>query len=492
MTIRKKLTVLYAGFLTIIIILFGVTVFSVMRLVMIGNIDQTLRDTAEHIVFTSLINEPNGNIEGDAPLIEVAPLDIYRASAVYVQVWVSDGGEYTLHESSANIAWHDAAPIHADGIHTHVPTFANIDIDGNNFRVLTHPIIVDGMAMGIIQAGESLEIINQTTDTLFFIMVVTCVVAIIGGNIITMWFSQRALEPIEEVTRVAARVAGTNDLSTRLAWNGPDDEVGRLISVFNHMMTRIQHLFSVQQRFIADMSHELRTPLTVIKGNLELVQRYGMDDTSLEAIESETERISRLVNDLLMLARADYGGIKIDLHPINLASVVKDAFEEGKLLAVGRELDIKLSSIDQVEINGNIGRLHQLIVNVMSNAINFTENGGEIVVTLQKGTKNAILTVSDTGIGIVAAEQERIFDRFYQVNSSRHHEIGEGFGLGLSVAKWITHAHGGTIEVASIQGKGTTFGIKIPLYGTVKITETDEFPVSRVRLHRENQNTSNL
>jgi len=281
--------------------------------------------------------------------------------------------------------------------------------------------------------------------------------------ILSLWFSHRALKPIEEITLAAASVAGTDDLGTRLKWSGPADELGRLTSVFNQMMSRLENLFSVQQRFVADVSHELRTPLTSIQGNLELIRRYGLDEQSLDAMQSEAGRMTRLVNDLLMLARTDYGGVKVELFPTDLDTIMLESYEQVRAITKDRDLKVVMAQFEPVRINGNPDRLRQLMLNLTNNAVKFTPDGGEIHMGLEHIRDQAVVWVKDTGIGITEADLTRIFDRFYQSDPARTH-TGEGFGLGLSICKWIVDTHGGEIRVTSQPGEGTTFTVTFPVY----------------------------
>lgn len=469
MTIRRKLTVLYAGLLTFIIVLFGASVVATMQYVMIDNIDRDLSNTAEQIISNSKASHTNGDVTFD-----IVPLDNYRATNMVVQIWDVQTNIPRLHESSANLAWLET-PLNRDAMNNDIHEYSSVILDEERTRIHTQPITIGDEIVGYIQVGTSLAQVKEASETLVLIILIACAVAILGGSLLSSWFAHRTLKPISDITKVASKVAVTDDLSTRIQWNGSDDEVGRLISVFNHMMMRIERLFSVQQRFVADISHELRTPLTVIKGNLELAQRYGMDDTSLNALNAETTRMSRLINDLLMLARADYGGINVPLSTINFSDAVQEGFIEGKALAVERDLDIQLAYTPALKVNGNIERLRQLVVNLMNNAVKFTPDGGKITVCIQQQADHAVLMVTDTGIGIAPHEQERIFDRFYQTDASRQHQSGDGFGLGLSVVQWIVKLHGGTIEVESVRGQGTTFTVQIPLFGAVKtIPDTGE------------------
>jgi two-component system, OmpR family, sensor kinase len=463
MTIRKRLTLWYAALLTIIIILFGAITYEVMRVQMINSIDNTLNETAEQVVLNSRLYPVPTFGTPTRVEIELAPLDVFRASGVYVQAWEIVDGEPEFKGRSANLATVDR-PLNPDVLGVaHSDHYGNVNIDGVDLRVLTKPVTLGGRLVGHVQVAGDLAMVNQATDVLLVVMLITCGVGILGSMVVSMWFSHKALQPLGQINAAASRIAGTNDLSTRLELHGPQDELTRLASVFNHMMGRIEHMFSVQQRFVADVSHELRTPLTAIRGNLELARRYGMDDESLEAMEAETERMSRLVNDLLMLARADYGGIEIELYPLDLDAVVMEAYQQSKILLQGRELEFKLEHFEPVRINGNADRIKQLLFNLVSNAVKFTPDGGCIEIGLEHIDNRAVLWVKDSGIGIDDKDLDRIFDRFYQTEPSRHH-TGGGFGLGLSIARWIVDSHQGTIRVSSRPDQGATFTVTLPVH----------------------------
>jgi signal transduction histidine kinase len=188
-----------------------------------------------------------------------------------------------------------------------------------------------------------------------------------------------------------------------------------------------------------------------------------MDPAALEAIQLEAERMSRMVNDLLLLARADNGELKLDLFPIDLDTVVLHVYEQSRFLIQDRRLDVKLGYVEPVRVHGNTDRLVQLLLNLVSNAVKFTPDGGRITLSVYPQGEHAILEVSDTGRGIHPDDLPRIFDRFYQADHSRaHHSNSDGAGLGLSIAKWIVEAHGGAIEVRSALQKGTTFTVRLP------------------------------
>jgi signal transduction histidine kinase len=489
MTIRKRLTLWYAGLLTLIIILLGAIVFAVMRWSMITSIDNTLEDTINQVEANSrlvpiLVPGMGTRIEVDLP-----KLDFFRVSGVEVQVWKIEDGVPTLEDSTANLDdYHHALDSAGLGSTEH-KVYRTVNIDGSFWRVRTSPIYDPrGMLVGNIQVAGSLEMVNKATQELFTVMLVSCTIAITGSAFVSMWLSKRMLKPIEDITRAAASVVETRDLSTRLPWNGPMDELGRLNSVFNQMMGRLENLFHVQQRFVADVSHELRTPLTGICGNLDMIKRYGVDEDSLEAMTSETERMKRLVNDLLLLARADYGGLTVELTPIELDSVVIDTFRHARGLIKDRQLELKIVHVEPLRVNGNSDRLKQMLLNLVDNAIKFTPDTGRITLSLRQQGKDALIEVADTGVGIAAEDLQHVFDRFYQSDPSRtENQKATGFGLGLSIAYWIVNAHHGAISVASELGQGTTFSIRIPVYPPVPDGSHTEVTRTRLPALRRNR-----
>jgi heavy metal sensor kinase len=473
MTIRSKLILLYSGLLAIIIVAFGIILFAVTRWVLVNSVDSTLSATADQIWRYSSAEEIRTFGEPSQIVIFLPrDLDFFRASGVVVQVWQLGETGPELKRASSNLGGYNR-PIDPDALTreqqaasdpnaTLMSLYTTVRVSGGDWRVLTLPYDIRGWRI-VIQAATSFDTVNQASQGLVVIIVVGTSLALLGSIMLGMALTSRVLKPIDDITRSAAQITSSADLKTRLKWVGPMDELGRLVSVFNGAMERLEHLFSVQQRFVADVSHELRTPLTAINGNLELIQRYGVDDESLEAISSEARRMSRMVNDLLLLARADNGELKLTVQEIDLDIVVGEAYREARILAKDRALKVTMADFEPVRIKGDADRLKQLLSNLLSNAIKFTPDGGEIKLSLSKTPNHAVIQVSDTGVGIGTEHLQRIFDRFYQADASRVKLVtGEGAGLGLSIAQWIAQAHGGTIEVESELGAGTTFTVTIP------------------------------
>jgi signal transduction histidine kinase len=473
MTIRSKLTLLYSGLLAIIIVAFGISLFAVTRWVLVNSVNTTLYQTTNQIVDNIDVFEPP-RFGTPAGIFVVLPsLDFFRASAVAAQVWQLAETGPLLRSTSSNVndfsdPFDYTALMNAEDAYENngdrLPSvYSTVRIYDGEWSVMTVPYRDFGGGLVVIQVAASLEGVNQASRALLVMIAAATSLGLVGSMALGLWLTGRVLKPIDDITRAAARITSSADLKTRLEWKGPPDELGRLVSVLNGAMARLEQLFNVQQRFVADVSHELRTPLTAINGNIELIRRYGMDEASLEAIESEAKRMMRMVNDLLLLARADNGELKLNFEETDLDIVVGEAYREARILAKDRDLKVTVVDFEPVRIKGDGDRLKQLLSNLLSNAIKFTPDGGQILINLRKTEHDAIIQVQDTGIGMTEDDARRIFDRFYQADASRVKLInGEGAGLGLSIAQWIAKAHGGGIAVESQIGMGTTFTVTIP------------------------------
>jgi two-component system OmpR family sensor kinase len=289
---------------------------------------------------------------------------------------------------------------------------------------------------------------------------VIAVVAVLMAGFGSWLVLGRAFSPLEAITETVDQINRADDLSRRIPYQErTEDEVGDLVVSFNQTLERLESLFTSQQRFLADVSHELRTPLTVIKGNVDLIRHMKQaDEESLNSIDQEAGRLTRLVGGLLMLAQAETGKLTLVLKPVELDLLLTEVFTEMCVLA-GSKVHVHLNEIDQVMVNGDRDRLKQVLLNLVANAIQYTPQGGEVFLSMTKIGDQARVIVRDTGPGIPAEDLPHIFDRFYRAEKSRTRSTTSGFGLGLSIANWIVEHHGGQIKVESKEGKGTTFVI---------------------------------
>jgi two-component system OmpR family sensor kinase len=283
--------------------------------------------------------------------------------------------------------------------------------------------------------------------------------ALIGGWAI----AGGALRPIARMTSTASTIAHSRDLSHRIATPPHHDELGRLATTFNDMLTSIETAYQAQQRFVSDASHELRAPLTAIQGNLELIRRHPEmlsedRDEALAEAEREALRLTRLVADLLALARAD-AGVALRHETVDLDAVALEAFRSARPLAHDQEL--ALDTLEPVQVIGDADRLKQLLLIVLDNALKYTPNGGRVTMGLRQCEGGGEIKVQDTGVGIAAEDLPRVFERFYRADPARSRDAG-GTGLGLPIARWIIEQHRGAIHIDSTPGRGTTVTVSLP------------------------------
>ena len=471
MKFHTKIFLWYAGLLTLIIIGFSIAVFGVIQSTIVHSIDSRLDSKSSHLIRHMGIQSSH---HGDVPTLKMifGNDDIFRVAGLSIQVWQTHDGQNeispVLIKSSFDLGNMTTA-LDASNLNVDSPTYTKVTFHTERQRVMTRPFkTADGLQIGVIQTASSIMIVDQITEGILKAMVITTIIGWIISMGLDMLLSYHALQPIQKITTAVARVSTSNDLTTRLVDTSIDNEVGRLTEAFNHMMSRLESLFSVQQRFVTDLSHELRTPLTTIQGNLDIIQRYGADDTSLQAIQFETKRMTRMVNEVLTLARADLGDIKISLQPLDINDkLASDSVN--RITEIAHRQDHRFyfrvnKHNEPVMVNGNYEHLQQVIHNLLMNTIRFTQDGGAIRVSIYAEGKYGIIEVADTGIGIAEENLDRIFDRFYQVDDSRvHTSDNDGAGLGLPIGKWIVEAHRGHIEVKSEINVGTTVRVKLPL-----------------------------
>lgn len=436
-------------------LLFGIAVYYSVSSTVIHQLDDGLLLRGETVYTNTRIDE-KGNLNVDLSILDL-PDDIY------VQVW---GQNNNLIGATQNIRILNN-PLDAAGLHSTRPIFQDVNRGGSRLRVYTIPLVAGKVNRleGFIQVGTRMDVVNATQQTLLEVLVIGTAIAIFAASLAAWFSSYQALRALDNVTKAALQITSADDLSRRIPYSGsPKDEVGQLMTAFNQTLGRLENLFSTQRRFLADVGHELRTPLTVIKGNVGLMRKIKeFDEESLETIEDEVDRLTRMVGDLLLLAQAESGKIPLAHEVVELDTLLLEVFNQMQVLTRDR-IQLSIGTIDQVLVCGDRDRLKQVVVNLIGNSINYTPKGGEIVVGLGKVAERAQLTVTDNGPGISPEDMPHIFERFYRGEKSRtRQKDGKGFGLGLSIAYWIVRNHGGRIEVNSVLGKGTTFCVWLPL-----------------------------
>jgi heavy metal sensor kinase len=319
-----------------------------------------------------------------------------------------------------------------------------------------HYLIELGTALGPIEA------VQYRLLTLLGLMLPLLVVCAAGGGYLLVHW---ALRPVERMSQTAEQIS-VQDLDARLPVAPTGDALQRLSISLNHMLTRLRDSVHSSRRFLADASHELRTPLTVIKGELQelVANEVGRSDVRerIGSVLEEVARLEHLVSGLLVLSRLDAGDAQREWVDVDLGELTASTVEQMRLVAEDRGIQLRSSTLSAVTVRGDRGRLKQVIVNLLDNAIKFTPRGGVVNLRTLARDDYGILEVSDSGIGIPAAALPHVFDRFYRADAARSREDG-GAGLGLSIVRSICTAHGAEIEVDSPAGSGSCFRLKFPL-----------------------------
>lgn len=323
-------------------------------------------------------------------------------------------------------------------------------------------IVKNGKPVGYLQVAYDMHSEYRFIKLLFAFMAFADFLGVVFSILTGFLLSRRALRPIDNLTRTAKRISGS-DLSQRVDVGPADDELSRLAVTFNEMIERLQVSFDKQNRFVSDASHELRTPIAIIKGYADLIGQWAKDDPkildeSVAAIRKESKGMTTLIEDLLFLARGDSGKLTLHKENFEAAGLLKETVEESRLIAPEHHFDWKAPG--DLRLHADRKLLKQALRALVDNAVKYTPESGSIRLEAFESGREAIIKVSDTGIGIPENEQPRLFDRFYRVDKDRSREKG-GSGLGLSIVKWIVDAHEGTIRIESENGKGTSVLISL-------------------------------
>lgn len=370
-----------------------------------------------------------------------------------------------------NLIYHDRI-IYDTGEHYNLPAPDSSTIRkifkteaGENKILYLNDIIIlsDGEKIGIQivkDMDNEEDFLHALAGIMLLIDGLVLVVAIIFGYII----SRNALSPIDKITNQAKQIS-VSDLAARIHIDGPDDELKRLSNTFNDLIARIQHSYEKQNRFTLDASHELATPLAVIKGYIDVIDRWGKDDREvlnegIESIKVELSNMTSLLDTLLFISKSDNEIFKPEKTKFLLNDLIEEIVKEGKL--IDNKHDIFCNTYTDLQMEGDRRLIKQMIRAVVDNSIKYSPDNTKIDIYYKTMNGNAVIQVTDNGVGIPQEDLPHIFDRFYRVDKARSRSIG-GSGLGLSIVKWIVDIHNGTVEAESEIGKGTKITINLPL-----------------------------
>jgi heavy metal sensor kinase len=332
-------------------------------------------------------------------------------------------------------------------------------------RIVTIPIVEENKKVtSIVQVGTSLEDFDETMKKLLIIMIISIPTSISVTIVIGYFMAKKALKPVDQIRKAAIKISSSN-LDERIDIGKRRDELSRLAETFNDMITRLKDAFQRINQFSIDVSHELKTPLTILKGETEVTLRKDRENEDyrklLKSHLEEVDRMTRIVDDLLLLSKADSEEIRLNIEDIALRDLVVDICMDMKIFADNKGIELIVSELEDVRLKGDELKLRRMLWNVVQNGIKYTEKGGKVEISSYVNNGYVWIDVKDNGVGISEKDMKYIFDRFYRGDKSRRRESGSG--LGLSISKWIAEAHRGVIEVKSRPLEGSLFSIKLPI-----------------------------
>jgi heavy metal sensor kinase len=451
-TIKFRLTLWYVAVILVLLLVFATAAYVMLSREMYGNLDESLRERVTELkgslksgdssmLFAGNVSELVRFYDSNNNLVQkLGPdIDLINIDGLVESALLGQSSFMTANTQGGQEVRLYAAPLAADSVN--------------------HFAIVVGRNLGEIQ-----DILSKFGYTLGISALVIIVLVGVGGA----FLASRTLKPVDRMTGTAQHIS-ESDLSQRIDVNS-EDELGRLASTLNKMIERLEVAFKRQRQFTADASHEMRTPLAVIEAEstlaLEKERTVAEYRKSLELISREVDYMSEIIGKLLFLARSDAGKEPLKIEDVNLFELITQLGADMDVLAREKGLNFNLGTIENVTVQGDKVKLRQMLLNIISNAIKFTPKGGNISTTLIKQKDKAIVTVTDTGIGIAPDHLPLIFERFYRVDKARSRSEG-GSGLGLAIANQIAQAHKGKIEAESEVGKGSTFRLILPIVNLI-------------------------
>ncbi len=491
------MALLSSALLGVTLVVFSAVVYFVQARALAEEVDRALVDRAE--VISSAITV-SGTSLGPGVELQLPDADALTATGTLVQFVNLQTGEIEG-QSDLLSRFRLALPVSPEVVaaaRANAARFERVTVSGVSLRLYSRPLVLGRVPIGLVQVARPIGPVEETIATLRLVLIVGSLASVLLSVLLGLLVARAALRPIGRLTREAERIGRSQDFGRRVTARGAD-EVARLATTFNEMLAQLQSAYAAlqsvndrlaaaldsQRRFVADASHELRTPLTTVRGNASLLGRFEQltpEDRRavVDQIASEAERMTRLVGDLLTLARAD-AGQSLRHERVALGPLLHDVARQGRTLGDG-EVAVSVLPARDAEVMGDPDALRQLLLVLVDNAIKYTPHGGSVTLGLRVDQvaggphppahspdgpplpegegRVARISVVDTGIGIGREDLPHIFERFYRADRAR--QTG-GTGLGLAIGKWIAEAHGGSIQVESEVGAGSIFTVTLPL-----------------------------
>lgn len=462
LSIRTRLALIYTGLLAAALVIFGSGMYLVLRDRLESSFDAALLANAEHAA---------GALAQD-----VDDAGRLRPSERLVEQFASTGGRVVVLDTDLTQLVDSSpdgsevlpiAPADLEAADRDAHAIREVTAGGDVLRLTVEPIdLADGTRVGYVAWADSTrplrDVLATVSSALFVGGLLVTGLALVGGLVL----ARRALAPVADVTETARAISLSGDFAARVEGGQGGDEVGELAIAFNEMLEALERNHQALQRFLGDASHQLRTPLTTIRANLDLAQRPGLPADERQAIladaRDEAERMGRLINDLLSLARAE-SGVRLELAAVELDVVLVESVRRERQGA--SHVRMSVDSVEPAVVEGDRDRLRELLGILLDNAARYTPAGGTVTAALEVRDGRAIIRVTDTGIGLDETDRKRVFERLYR--GSRAREVRpSGTGLGLAIAHWIVDSHAGTIQLGDREGGGAVATVELPLRPT--------------------------
>ena len=450
--IRWRLMSWYFAVLALTFVLFAWTAFREMRQSLLAAVDGELHD----------------RVEGFHDLLSREKSTDFRAELLQHS---GSSDLFEMKDASGNWVYRSPGMI---GLGLDTPSSSvgsvqieSIRVNGAPFRVLNTKVLI-GKEEYVVVTAVPLSRYEKAVRRFGIAMLVATPLVLLLGALGGFWISRKALQPIDQMTQEAQAI-NAQRLSRRVANPQTGDELQRLSETLNAMLERLEQSFARINQFTADASHELRTPVAYMRTVAEIALHNPRNEAeykqALSDIATELEKTTTLLESLLFLARAD-SGYSLPSERLDVREPIRQAAAQAEVLAESKHLTVQsVVPESPLWIVGDQQSLERMLLVLLDNAVKYTPDGGRIGVDAKATDGHAIIEVTDTGIGIAEADRSRIFDRFYRADKARARESG-GAGLGLSIARWIAHVHGGEIAVRSEVAQGSTFSVRLPLFPT--------------------------
>lgn len=469
MPIRWRLTFWYTGILLLILFILGASVYLLLDYSLTAEIDRNLEQKADEVLRSTRVV---GNLPFFLRQVVLPDVEVFAAPDIYLQV-VTHNGEVAA--KSKNLGEYNL-PVFEGTVEEIISggsSFSSFNVENEKLRMVVKPLLLDQEVVGILQVARPLKTVNLALARLRRILLFGGLTSLFVSLLLGWIMSGKALQPIRYLASEAKTIGEKRDFKRRVNYKGPIDEIGGLALTFNSMLERLEEAYQrladslkIQKRFVADASHELRTPLTSIQGNTDFLLKKAaegncpeLDREVLTDISSETKRVSRLVKELLTLARAD-SGFSLDISEMEVLPVLEDTIRQAKYLLEGQVLEVDIQEAAGVKVEADADYFKQMLLIFFDNAFKYTQTGKKVIFQAKRIGEELLIIFKDEGLGIAEKDLPYLFDRFYRAQDSR---TGEGTGLGLSIAKWIIDQHRGRITVESQFEKGSIFTVYFPI-----------------------------